>query len=200
MFANRGTYLKVRGKLVTGEESTLPGSTSFLRDTAYHYHNWVNLKVEYTNYFSHFGPFAVGFRLEGVLSDQPFFDNYIASVISAPVYQPIPESQTFFMPQFRAHSYGAAGFMWVTSFTENLDLRLEAHAFNAFRQIEQTNTQAAEYETMFRPRYIGSANLVFESPVGPVSFAVNYYDGKAKPWSVVFNFGYIIFNRSVRND
>lgn len=200
VYANAGTYLKVRAKLVTGEEKTLPGSTSLIGDTTYTYHNWLNAKITYVNYFSKFGPFKTGFLLEGVLTDQPFFENYIASVISAPVFQPIPESQTFFLPQFRAHSYAAGGIMLVTSFSESLDLRIEGYVFNAMRQIQQDELLQPEYQSVWKPFYIGSANLVFESPLGPISLATNYYQGREKPWSIVFNFGYLIFNRSVRND
>jgi NTE family protein len=200
LYANSGTFLKLRAKLVTGEEKTLPGSTSLVNDTTYIYHNWLNAKVSYVNYFSKFGPFTAGFMLEGVLSDQPFFDNYIASVISAPVFQPIPESQTFFLPQHRAHSYAAGGFMLITSFSESLDLRIEGYVFNALRQIQQDELLQPEYKATWKPYYIGSTNLVFESPIGPISLAANYYQGKEKPWSLVFNFGYLIFNRSVRND
>ena len=39
------------------------------------------------------------------------------------------------------------------------------------------------------------AALVYSSPLGPLSLSVNYYDQYENPFSFLFHFGYIIFNR-----
>ncbi|MGF1564644.1 MAG: patatin-like phospholipase family protein [Flavobacteriales bacterium] len=200
LYANQGTYLRIQGKGVTGNEVTMPGSTSLNRDTIEASRDWVMLKLQYVNYFSRLGPFKTGVLLEGVLSNQPFFQNTRSSLIGAQSFQPIPESRTFFMPQFRAHNYAAGGLMLVTRFTPSIDLRFEGYGFLANGRIQEGNDGLPTYNLTLRPVYMGSAVLVLHSPVGPVSVSMNYYELKEKPWSFIFNFGYLIFNRSVRHD
>jgi NTE family protein len=198
-FANDGTFLLISSKGVIGHETTIPGSTSAVRDSTQTDHMWFTTKLHYQNYFARAGKVSFGFMLEGVMSSQSFFNNYISSIIAAPSFTPIPESRTYFLPNFRAHNYVAGGLMQVISFSKTIDLRLEAYAFNPFGVIVSNQLGKAEYDYSFRQYYIGSSSLVFHSPLGPMSVSANYYDLKESPWSVLFNFGYIIFNRSARD-
>jgi len=120
-------------------------------------------------------------------------------LIVAPAFNPLPESRTFFLPQFRAHNYAAYGLMNVVSFTKNIELRLEAYGFNPLNLISRDSDGRAMYTTSQRATIMGSAALVLHSPIGPISFASNYYDLKETPWSFIFNFGYILFNKSPRD-
>lgn len=200
-YAHTGTRLKIQVKGTAGNEVTIPGSTSVLRDTINTSRDWVMLKANYVNYFSRIGPFKTGFMLEGVLSNQPLFQNTRTSQIAAQAFQPIAESQTFFLPQFRAHNYAAGGLMLVTRFSRSVDLRIEGYGFLANGRIQEAPDGGPQYNYELRPYYIGSTSLVLHSPLGPVSVALNYYDLKeGNPWSFIFNFGYLIFNRSVRHD
>lgn len=198
-FASSGTFLNLGVKYVNGEEITIPGSTSALRDSVRSRHEWIVFKFTYQNYFLPLKAFHLGFMVEGVYSTQGFFNNYLASTIVSPAFQPIPESRTFFLPQFRAHKYAACGVMGVFHLSKTLDLRAEAFAFNAFGKLATSALNQTLYFRDFAPRYIGSSSLVFHSPFGPVSVAANYYHLKEKPWSVLFNFGYTLFNRSPRD-
>jgi NTE family protein len=200
MYANSGTFLRFQAKYTYGEEQTIPGSTSLVRDTTRTLRRWVMVKANYTNYFTKFGPFRLGFALEGVASTQPLLNNMTASQISAQAFQPIPEARSFFLPQFRAYNYAAGGLMLVTQFTPNLDLRVEGHAFVASGRIRAFRDGVPTFDYELQPYYIGSTALVFHSPLGPLSLSLNYYDGKERPWSFLFNFGYFIFNRSVRHN
>ena len=198
-FANDGTFLLITSKGVLGKESTIPGTTSAIRDTSTTDHLWYTAKLHYQNYFSRAGKASFGFMVEGVTSTQSFFNNYIASSIAAPSFTPIPESRTYFLPNFRAHNYLAAGLMHVFSFNKSFDIRLEAYAFNPLGVIVSNLQGKAEYDFSFRQYYIGSTSFVFHSPLGPLSLSANYYDLKESPWSIIFNFGYILFNRSARD-
>jgi NTE family protein len=198
-YANKGTWTRFSLKYTNGEEMTRGGNTSSNRDTILNRHQWFTAKFNYTNYFLHSGRTHVGFQLEGVASNQSFFTNYIASSILAPAYQPIPESSTFFMPEFRAHNYLAGGVMGVLSFNKNFDFRLEGHVFNAFGRIIQDAENHARYEYLLKQRYQFSTALVYHSPLGPISFSTNYYDKKDQPYSFIFSFGYVLYNRSARD-
>lgn len=200
VYANSGTFLRFQAKYTYGEEQTIPGSTSQVRDTTRTLRRWAMLKAEYTNYFTRLGPLKVGMHIEGVASTQPLFNNTVASQISAQAFQPIPESQSFFLPQFRAHNYAAGGLMLVTSFTPSLDFRIEGYGFLASGRIRTDLEGNPDYNYEIEPAYIGSTALVYHSPLGPLSLSLNYYDQKERPWSFLFNFGYLIFNRSVRQN
>ena len=198
-FASEGTYFHVDVKWVNGSEHTVPGSTSVVKSSFDKQHYWVASKLNYINYFMRTRYAKTGFLLEGVWSNQGFFNNYITSLIVAPAFNPLPESRTFFLPQFRAHNYAAYGLMNVVSFTKNIELRLEAYGFNPLNLISQDSDGRALYTTSQRATIMGSAALVLHSPIGPISFASNYYDLKETPWSFIFNFGYILFNKSPRD-
>ena len=43
--------------------------------------------------------------------------------------------------------------------------------------------------------YVGLAGIVWNTPVGPMNLSVNYYDQVKNPFSILFHFGYIIFNK-----
>lgn len=199
MFASKGSFVQASVKYVTGLESTIPGSTSPLRDTTDLYHQWFTAKFQWQNYFLKKGRLHFGFLVEGVVSTQDFFQNFISSSIAAPAFQPIPESRTFFLPQFRAHDYLAGGLVGVFELGKNVDFRAEAYAFNAFGRILSGANREAVYDFSLKQFFVGSTSLVYHSPIGPLSLSTNYYDQKDQPWSLIFNFGYILFNRSVRD-
>jgi NTE family protein len=198
-FASEGTFLHFDLKWVNGSENTIPGSTSEIKSSFTKNHYWVAAKLNYTNYFLRTRYAKTGFLLEGLWSNQGFFSNYISSLIIAPSFNPLPESRTFFLPQFRAHNYAAYGLMNVISFTKNVELRLEAYGFNPLNLISRDADGRAVYTSSQRATIMGSATFVLHSPIGPVSFASNYYDLKETPWSFIFNFGYILFNKSPRD-
>lgn len=197
-FANSGSFIQLSLKGVQGEEFSIPGSTSQLRDTTKTTHSWYSAKLNYQNYFIHGKRVKTGFLLEGIWSTQDFFNNYISSSIAAPAFNPLPESRTYFMPQFRAHSYGALGLMNVFTFTKNVELRIEGYAFRPFASIVRDELGKAAYDRSPVMLYMGSGTLIAHTPLGPISFGANYYDKKDERWSFIFNFGYILFNRSPR--
>ena len=186
-------------KMVSGLEATLPGTTSVISDTTHAWHQWGVARFTYQNYFFRRGIFHLGLMVDGVMSSQDFFQNYISSSIAASSFRPTPESQTLFMPQFRAHSFVAGGMIAVFELRKNIDLRAESYVFNAFGRILSTPDLKPRYDYNQREFYIGSGSLVFHSPIGPISISANYYDQKDVPWSFIFNLGYIVFNRSARD-
>ena len=90
----------------------------------------------------------------------------------------------------------AAGIKAITTPVKNFDIRTEAYIFQPVLSILKKSDGTAEYSSPFLYRHFaGMACVVFNSPVGPVSFGVNYYDQYQNPFSFFFHVGYIIFNR-----
>ncbi|MCZ4409455.1 patatin-like phospholipase family protein [Cryomorphaceae bacterium 1068] len=201
VYPNSGTRLQISVRGVVGEELTEYGSTTVLEESFQFKddHKWFEAKLKYQNYFANLGPVTFGFDAEALYSNKPFFENYNASLISAPAYTPIPESKTIFLDEFRTTEYVALGLKSIIELRKNFEVRIEGYAFQPGQEIIRNGSNDAEFTEPFEDRYfIGASALVFHSPLGPVSLNLNYYDSRDEgPWSFFFNFGYTIFNKSV---
>lgn len=195
VFANRGTNLHLSARFVEGREQTIPGSTSVDRDTVVNNHNWVTLRLRYVNYFQKIGNVSFGLLMDGVMSNQPFFNNRVASLMRAPAFEPIPESQTLFMPQFRAHNFASGGLIAVWSLQKNIDIRAETYVFQPFGKILSDEQNRPYYDHSPDWFLMGSGSVIVHTPIGPASISANYFDQSIDQWSVIFNFGYLMFNR-----
>lgn len=198
-YASSGTRLQLSFRGVNGHERTSYGTTSDNSEVFKDRHYWVEAKASYENYFGHWGNYTLGFQAEGLYSTKPFYENYTASLISSPAYQPIPESKTIFIDEFRTTQYLAGGLRNIFEIKNNLELRLEGYVFAPGKAIVQDpGSNDAKFSTSFvQAYYIGSSALIFHSPLGPISLNLNYFDQQEEPWSFYFNFGFTIFNKSV---
>jgi len=197
MYATDGTYLNARVRYLQGNESYRPGNTS--PDTVVFKNRpqlpWLQIKLTFDSYIKTFRKFKIGVFAEGVYSTQSFFNNYQSTILSAPAFNPTPESQTFFIDAYRAHKYFAGGLKAITSPLKSLDFRLEAYIFQPVESIQRDANGRAYYSNPFLYRFFsGTAALVYHSPIGPVSIGVNYYDQNENSFSPFFHIGYIIFN------
>lgn len=194
-YPNRGTCFNVSANWITGKERTEPGSTSDQTDIIEQNQKWYSVKLKYIHYFKVVNNVDLGLRAEAVVSSQPLFSNYISSVLQAPAFQPIPESKTLFLPHFRAYNYGAGGFMAVFGIVRNFNFRLEGYIFQPYQEIlEEYDKTAKLSDKLYSTYYLASSALVYHSPIGPVSLSLNYYNQEVDMYSLIFNFGYIIFN------
>lgn len=198
MYASRGSFINARIRYLQGRESYFPGSTS--NDTIefrnYSRRPWFQAKLTVDNYLRTFKGFTIGTFGEAVFSTQGFFNNYSASILSAPAFNPTPESQTFFIDDYRAHNYFAGGIKAITTPYKGLDVRLEAYIFQPVNSILRDEKNKPKYSTPFLYRhFIGSATAVYNTALGPFSLGVNYYDRNNNAFSFFFHFGYILFNR-----
>ena len=111
-------------------------------------------------------------------------------------FNPTPEGQTLYMEEFRSTRYLALGAHLVASIRKNFEARAELHVFQNIREINKRPDFTAEWGNyFFRTRFITSTGLVYHTPVGPVSLIFNYYHGTSRPYSLMFNIGYIIHNK-----
>lgn len=198
MYANEGTLLNLRAKYIQGQESYYPGNTSI--DTVSFVNTklnpWIQLKLTFDSYIKTINRLRIGIFLEGVYSSQEFFNNYKSTILSAPVFNPTAESQTFFIDAYRAFNYVAGGIKAVFSPSKHLDLRVEAYLFQPYQAILSNQYGKAEYSSPLVYQYFaGTAALVYNSVIGPISLGINYYDQSKYTFSPFFHVGYIIFNR-----
>lgn len=197
-YANQGEYLKFRVRYVNGLERNKPGSTTVV-DTLYqydNYHEWVTFKLTGERYFNRRGTLKIGLFGEAAYSSQTLFNNYTSSILSAPAFQPTPDSRTVFLENYRTHKYVAGGIKFVVNIRKNIELRAEAYIFQPYQVMIKTADLKVDYGEPFAlQHYIGSGAVVWHTPVGPMCFSVNYYDQVKEPFSILFHFGYILFNK-----
>lgn len=196
-YANQGEYVNFKVRYINGLEINTPGSTS--TDTLPQYkkqHEWISLKFTGERYFNRRGTLKIGIFGEGAYSTQTTFNNYTSSVLSAPAFQPTPDSKVVFLPNYRAYQYVAGGLKFIVNIRKNIELRGEGYIFQPY----QTLIKNADFKTDFSQpfafqHYIATGALVWNTPVGPMSLSVNYYDQEKNPFSILFHFGYIMFNK-----
>lgn len=182
-------------RFVGGDEEHIPGSTSNDTDYYYKYHQWWKFRAKYEMYFRPIRHVTFGMYSEALLSSQMLFHDYVSSVLSAPAFQPIPESKTLFIPEFRTFNYAALGARMIYAFRKNIHLRLEGFVFFPFQEIQKQPDLSAELGGLFEEQYyLASSALVYHSPIGPVSLSMNYYDREVDKFSFIVNIGYILFN------
>ncbi|MCZ2249752.1 MAG: patatin-like phospholipase family protein [Bacteroidia bacterium] len=195
-FASAGTLLVLKLRMVYGNEITDPGSTAHQQIFRTAYHQWFQLRFNYESYYKRKGRLRLGFATETVVSTQDFFSNYTASILAAPQFNPIPEAATFFLDKYRAYSYSTFGLKNVINIIGSLDLRLEAYIFQPYNAIHSNQYAEAYYGKPLSYRnYIANSGLVYHTPIGPLSLNFNYYSASEKPVSLLFSFGYIMFNK-----
>jgi NTE family protein len=73
---------------------------------------------------------------------------------------------------------------------------MEGYVFQPYQKMIKRQDLKVDYSLPFAfQHYISTAALVWHTPVGPMSASVNYYDQVKEPFSFLFHFGYIIFNK-----
>ncbi|NQV02209.1 MAG: patatin-like phospholipase family protein [Bacteroidia bacterium] len=197
-YPDAGARLSLTFSYMNGREILIPGSQSANKSEQKRYHEWIEIKALYDNYFETIGPLKLGFFGELCITDQPFFLNYTSSIMYAPVFRPLPEMHSLFLPQFRATSYLAGGLKAILKIYKKLEFRAEGYIFQPYQQILQNPTDyTANHGPILSDRsYIAAATLVYHTFLGPLSAGVSFYDKLPDPFTFNFNFGYIIFNRS----
>lgn len=200
MYADEGNYFEIRSRYTYASESTLPGSTSPAGDTILRKHDWFQIRLRYDLYFKTSSWYTAGMLLEMNLSSMPFLSNYISTKSVAPAFSPIPELQTIFQEQYRAINFTGLGIRNIFRLNEDFSIRIEGYLFQPFQEILSRQNFKAYNGEAFNSRYVtGMFNLLYGSPVGPVSLALNYIGGREEPLSVMLHIGYFLFNRRALN-
>jgi len=195
-YATAGSSFNINGRFIEGNEHYVPGSTSVIEDEFDSIVDWGQVKLSFVQYFNSKRKIRFGVSADGVISNQPFFNNYTASILMAPAYQPLPESKTLFQENFRAHSYLGGGVKAIYMPFKKFQVRAEAYIFQPYQVIFEDNNKQAAYGKKWADRnYLGTLSVVYYTPIGPIAFNANYYEKSEEHWSFLFHFGYIIFNK-----
>lgn len=197
-FATEGVYQNVSIRYITGRERHSPGTTSPVNQTVSRIsHSYFMLKATSDRYWDLNRKFDLGYRLEGVLSDKKFFNNYTSTLLGAPGFYPTPHSKAMYIDNFHENNFVAGGLKGIYHINQSMHFRLEGYAFTPlFEAVQVQNNKVERHANMFsKVYYQGMAGLVYETGLGPASITLNYYDKVNTQWYLTFNFGYIMFNK-----
>jgi NTE family protein len=196
-YASAGALLRLETSYVNGFEKDYPGSTSVNKNIISNHHDWFQFRLFYDNYFESVGPLKLGFYCEAMVSNKPLFNNYMASILNAGVFGPLPDMQSLFLPAYRANNYVAAGLKTVLRIYRKIEFRIEGYIFQPYQEIvADPIDNSASYGPIFSTRsYLASTIFVYNTFLGPISLGVTYYDKTQDAFGINFNIGYIIFNK-----
>ncbi len=194
-YANAGRSFSFALQYFNLNENFRPGNTSVKTLSVADKHQWFRFKATAEQYFKA-GWYRPGFYAQAVFSNQPFFQNYFGTLIHAPGFNPMLDSPTLLLENFRAFNYVAGGFRNVFTLKNRLDLRLEAYLFKPIEYLKQGSNQEAVVVENLRTLYFASTvGLVMHSPIGPISLSVNYYDDKQNQLGFLLHIGFLLFNK-----
>lgn len=184
-------------RYVKGTELFDPGTTAPIAVKYEQKHSYIQISSLYDQFFEMNKYLSLGAFFEGSFNNKKLFSNYTSSAITASAFQPTPNSKSLYLQNFRANQYLAIGGKVIYKINDDLHFRTEAYGFAPVQRLESGDNLIAKYnEKIFSRVYLmGMSALVYQTPVGPVSAEMNYYD---KPGDKLFfsvNFGYMLFNK-----
>lgn len=199
-FANEGTYWILKLRYVNGHENTYPGSTSPSDLFVHKKHNWLSAQAEFQSYVINKKVFSLGIHAKGVFNTQSLFANYTASLMSIPAFSPIPDMETYFLPEYRSPQYTGAGTNLVFKLKKFLDLRADLYYFQPIMRIQKNENGTVQYDRNFQwGTYVASGSFIFHSPFGPLRATVNYLPQYFQKFNFQISYGYVLFNeRAIR--
>ncbi len=157
---------------------------------------WLQAKLSHENYFLNTKTYSLGYLAEAVISNQPLFSNYFSTLLTAPAFYPLQDSYSTFLDKFRAHQYFAGGLKNIINVRRRFELRLEGYLFLPYQEFKKVGLDQVIYQKkLSNLRYAGTAGLVYQSPLGPVSLSYNLYDDAQNRHGVLLHIGYLIYNK-----
>jgi len=199
-YATGGRHQVLAVSYYTGFEKHLPGTTSLTPQVESFDHRFVTGYLHNESYHRLFhSKIWMGFYAEVYYSTQSFFNNYYASVLALNQFNPTPHSKALYLENYRSNQYLAVGAIPIIEFGKSTHMRVECYLYQPYKAIRMDENKKAYLGEAFKSHWlIGSASLVYNTPIGPVAGSVAYYPANGgKEWYFNLTFGYSIFNTRV---
>jgi NTE family protein len=194
-FASKGKLLSVKVQFVDGTEDSESGSSSSNRYKILQKHNWFSIQGEGQWFIFNNNTFNLGLHMKGVMSNQPLFYNYKASLLAMNDFSPFVDAQSTFLQEYRSNKHIGIGTNLIFSIKKNIDFRIDGYLYQAFNQLNQNNALSFYYE---RPQlfkdFLLASHLIYHSPIGPVRISANYFPQQKNPIYFHICYGYLLFN------
>lgn len=201
-YAKSGSMIKIGLSAYTGVEKYTPGNI-FRNESSFNEiisqsvnRTWYKAQLTREKYFEFSKKYSLGLLFESVFSNRPNFSTFKSTVLTAPTFNPLQDSKSLYLENFRANNYGALGIKNVFQLYKNLDLRAEAYIFQPVRAFKPFGLQGITYGELFADRHFAfSGGLVYNTLIGPISLSINHYDENQKRLGIMFHMGFLIYNK-----
>lgn len=194
MYATSGYYYNFSAQIAGGREdftsAYYPGESEKGRLDL-----WMQLKGTYDRYFPIYSKFSLGAYGEFAFSTRSLLQNYTATIIQAPSFDPTPHSISAFNEAYCANQFFAVGIKPIYHITPQLHARGEAYWFIPIKSIYRRADNSADYSKAFSSsEAIFEASLVYNFKIASISLYGNYYTSAASKWNFGLNIGFLLFN------
>jgi NTE family protein len=199
-FATSGHFFKFKARYVSGRETSIPGSTSIDNSIQQNFHEWINLSAEFQSFPVSTRVFHIGVYGKGVFNSQSLFSNYTASLLSTTSFSPIPDAETYFLPEYRSPQHIGTGLNMIFSIKKAIDIRLEGYYYQPFVILVRNVDGSPSYSKPFKgSALIASTSIIYNTVVGPLRATLNYFPKQSNPLSFQLSYGFVLFNeRAIR--
>lgn len=196
-YSNKGKFIGLQARYITGLESYKPGTTTGINNPLLYTtgHSWIRIHANYENYFKFSKIFTLGIKSDVHYSTKSYFNNSVSSLLSAYAFNPFPQSKLVLLEHFRANSYATAGVLPILTIGESISLRAEAYVFQPYQYIQINKYETTLSKKFPTPSLASSAAFVYQSPIGPLALTTSYFMNEESPLYFQINFGYILFNK-----
>ena len=195
-FATSGHYFSFKTRYVGGTERSISGTTNKLTayDTTIN-HVWFNINSEFQTFIIDKPYFHFGIHAKGVLNTQSLFYNYKATLLALTSFSPIPDAETYFLPEYRSPQYVGTGINAIFTIKKKIDLRVDAYFYQPFVKLNLNENGAFGYSKPFKGEaFMLSGSAIYNSFFGPLRASINYFPKQLNPIAFQVSYGYVIFN------
>jgi len=196
-YPTQGNHQEISIGYVYGSEKHNPGNLSggFVAEKQRNHH-WFGARLYFNSYIS-FGPhFSLGLLADVVGSNKSEFGDYYSTLLSLPAFQPTPHSATLVLENYRANIYAGLGITPVFRFTDKVSFRFGGYLFQPYQPVKHAIGEKVDYSEAFSATaYMAMGAVVWQTPIGPLSFSANWYEKAQKNMYIQLSLGYLIFNK-----
>ncbi len=196
-YSYRGRKMFLKVNYINGKEQHRPGTTSIDMVNTTKFHSWFNIKFYNESYHRIItNKVWLGVVIDANYSNMTFFNNNIATMLVTPSFSPTPHSKTIFFRNLRSDKYLAIGLIPNIRIFKEIYLRVEGYAYQPIKELLLNNKPTEISSTALKSiRLLGAVSIIAHTPVGPLSISLNYYPKENKEYYIVFNYGFILFNK-----
>jgi len=175
-------------------ETYKPGSTSPTTSESHNKHNTFSAKLHSEKYYNLFKFLSLGISADLTVSNRTYMGDRISTLLYMPAYQPNPHSKTLLLNQYKAPSFLGVSITPIIKLSESVFIYLQGSFFQPYKQLEPTTNGEVKFgKTYPNGAFMGNLALIWQSPIGPVSFSATYYEKEDVKWYPQLNIGYQIF-------
>ncbi len=202
MYPTAGVNQSLSVKYIKGLYRHVPGTTSD-PEFAKSWSDFSDLRfrLRSESYFQIARFFSLGLNLDVSISPEVNMGNYKSSLMYRSSFAPFPHADNVFIPSYRASTYAGLALIPVFKITGSVYIHTTAGYFQPLRLLVEQANGSYDYSGLFpRGGLLCNAAAVWQSPIGPISMSVSYYDRTRIKWYPQFNIGFLLFkNKFLEN-